>query len=150
MRLLTKLIKETLQTLSDSENFVSVGSLRTGAGVAAVFRNPELTSEDTAKRVLRMLSSLPSRELSKSTCKRIEIFDNPEDVTARLESVGIFDSDLSNGAFDFDSGTLYACVWDGYSESPRTVLHEFGHSIVGPDEDSAEAWYQNYTNTVSW
>ena len=68
----------------------------------------------------------------------------------RLEEVGIFDSGMSNGVYDFETGTLYTCVWDGHAESPRTTLHEFGHSIVGQNEDAAEAWFRNYEKAVVW
>ena len=126
--------------------FVSVGSVRTGAGVAEVVYDPEVTIEDTARWMLETLKSVPKRELRKSAATRIEAYDNPEDVTRRLDEVGIEQDELSNGAYDFRTGTIYACAWDGYRDSPRTLLHELGHSIVGADEEMAEAWYENYTS----
>jgi hypothetical protein len=156
--ILCSIIKEVLlfeqislhEDMIDDREFSVVGSLQTGVGSAKVVRDRNVTTEDTAVRVFRMLSSLPQRELSKSAARRIEVYDNPEDVTMRLEEVGIFDSGMSNGAYDFETGILYACVWDGHTESPRTTLHEFGHSIVGHDEDAAETWFRNYEKIVVW
>ena len=144
-RLIRLLIREAL-----NEHMKPVGSVKTSSGEATVFYDPEITMGETATKILRLLRSIPERERMKSTVRRVEVFDNPEDVTRRLDDVGIYQDDLSNGAFDFRSGTLYTCVWDGYQESPRTTLHEFGHSIVGVDEEMAESWYENYAESVDW
>ncbi len=129
---------------ASGNRFVSVGAIRTGSGSAQVVYDPEVTRNETAVFALRVLKSVPSRELAKSAARRFEIYDNPEDVTRRLDEVGIEDYALSNGAFDFSTGTVYACTWDGYKDSSHTLLHELGHSIVGRDEGMAEAWYENY------
>ena len=128
---------------SEGRIFKSVGSVRTGAGNAQVVFDPEVTTEDTARRTLQFIKSIPTRDLSMSAARRFEIFDNPEDVSQRLDEVGIVADDLSNGAFDFRTGIVYACVWDGYASSFRTLMHEIGHSIVGRDEAMAESWYAN-------
>ena len=128
---------------SEGRIFKSVGSVRTGAGNAQVVFDPEVTTEGTARRALQFIKSIPTRDLSMSAARRFEIFDNPEDVSQRLDEVGIVADDLSNGAFDFRTGIVYACVWDGYASSFRTLMHEIGHSIVGRDEAMAESWYAN-------
>ena len=146
---LRQLIRESFAEMYPRK-FISVGSVRTGAGSAEVVYDPEVTMEDTARKMLRTLQSVPQRELSKSAAQKIEAYDNPEDVTQRFEEVGIEQDELSNGAYDFRTGTVYACSWDGYQDSPRTLLHELGHSIVGEDEEMAEAWYENYVRSVEW
>ncbi len=144
-KLIRLLIRESLK-----EHMKSVGSVKTSSGEATVFYDPEVTLEENAIRVLELFRSLPKRERMKSTATRVEVFDNPEDVTRRLDDVGVYPDELVNGAFDFRTGTLYTCTWDGYKDSPRPALHEFGHSIVGADEEMAEAWSENYSHSARW
>lgn len=109
----------------------------------------EVTSRDTIAKVKGWLDSVPKEELAKSTAKKVEVYDNPEDLQRRLDEVGIEmdhgPNGLTRGAFDFSTGTLYASVWDGHQNSPRTLFHEIGHSILGMDENRAESWAQKFS-----
>ncbi len=131
---------------SVSEGFSSVPGPKLASGEVAVSYDPEKTSAESAKKASAWLSSIPKSELLKSTAKKIEVFENPEDMDARLREGGIDPGIEENGqvrgAFDFDTKTLYASTWNGYSHDPRTLLHEMGHSILGMDEDAAESWAQ--------
>jgi hypothetical protein len=147
---ITEALLRTIISESLREHMKPVGAVTTAWGKATVFYDPEVTLEENAIRVLEMFRSIPKRERMKSTAIRVEVYDNPEDVTRRLDDVGVYPDVLVNGAYDLRTGTLYTCTWDGYRDSPRPALHEFGHSVVGMDEEMAEAWAENYMHVVRW
>jgi len=128
--------------------FKSAGSVKTAYGNVAIDFDPESTSEEVAAKAAGWVSKIPQSQMMQSVAKRIEVFENPEDMYARMEEIGvdpgIEESGQVRGAFDFETGTVFASTWDGESDSPRTLFHEIGHSILGTDEDSAESWAQSY------
>lgn len=130
--------------------FKSVGTVKLAHGDVHVHYDPEVTSEDTAKKALAWLRAVPASELKKSSAKRIEIYQNPEDVHARMTEVGV-DPEVSEhgevrGAFHAGNKTLYSSIWSNHhkQDHPRTLYHELGHSIVGQGEEGAESWAQSH------
>ena len=136
----------------ETREFRSAGAVRTAAGEIPVHYDPEVVSPEAAARAVGWLARVPAHELAKSAARRIEVYENPEDMYARMEERGI-DPGLEpsgevRGAYDFSTHTLYASTWNGTEHHPRTLLHELGHSIVGVDEDLAEGWAQAHLPRV--
>ena len=114
-------------------------------------RDPEVTMEQSLSYLKDYVDNkMPDHLKGKSAAKHIEVFDNPEDVYTRLEELGIApdigDDGVVRGAYDFESHTIYTSLWDGYRNSEKNFLHEFGHSIFGEDEDKIEAFVEDYYN----
>jgi hypothetical protein len=112
-------------------------------------RDKDVTREETQLMVENAYNSIPVRERQKSGVKEIRVFDNPEDVYAQAEMLGIDpeidpEKGVVRGFYDFSSNKLYTSTWDGNKESLDNFYHEFGHSILGNSEESATAWANSF------
>jgi hypothetical protein len=142
----------------DKDRFASGDGAGTkgGASKTARFewiRDPEVTAPSTEKRVRDFVDkNVAARDIDRSAATRVELYDNPEDVMARLQEVGIDpevdDGGYVRGAYDFDNHVIYASTWDGYQDSARNFLHELGHSILGRSEEAAIQFSDNYGDTT--
>ena len=138
-------IDPTCKPGQTASGFTVGGTVQIAGRDVSLEYDETLTSPDTIRLAAKWINGVPPRALQDSTVRRICIYDNAEDVTRKLEELGISpDEGMANGAYDFATGTVYAAVWDGYEDSPRTLFHELGHSVVGYDEDAAENWARIY------
>lgn len=137
---------------SSEREFKSIGTVKLGGQDVHVHYDPEVVSEEVAEKVHGWLSKIPAAERAKSVARRIEVFENPEDMHRRMAEVGIDpgieESGSVHGAMDLGSKTLYTSTWDGHEHYPRTTYHEIGHSILGMDENRAEGWAQSHLPLV--
>lgn len=130
----------------------SKSKLSSAAGVVSVEYDAAYTLAESAGRIQRAFEKIPEKERLKSACKKIIVYDNPEDLQQRVKDDG-FDELIEGdetvfGMFDFATGTAYVSIYDlrEHENSLRTFYHEIGHSIVGGDEDAATAWAAAYGN----
>lgn len=136
----------------DGREFRSIGTVQTAHGLVHVHYDKDKTSQEIADKANEWLKQMPQKELDKADVRRIEVFENPEDMYQRLEEKGIDPgiepSGQVRGAYHAGTKTVYASTWDGWEHSPRTLLHEIGHSILGMDEDAAESWAQSHMRGI--
>lgn len=102
--------------------------------------------EDALKQIKDYLSHIPSRIQSESSIRSLEVFENPEDATDRineLEPGGIEEDEIARGAYNRETGKAVVSLYyadDRYLEasgidsqklaySGRNFYHEFAHSL---------------------
>ena len=108
----------------------------------------QITTSDTVKMFQDTWKKIPQTEREKAVIRRVVCFDNPEDVYAKAEELGIDpevgDTGIVRGFYDYSNKTIYTSAWNGYENSPKNFYHEVAHSIVGFEEESVESWLKAY------
>lgn len=114
---------------------------------AKIIVDKETTNEEDAKKMISdYLSYIPSNIQRESSCRSVEVFENPEDATTKLNELepgGIESDELARGAYNRENGHMVVSLYyseDAFLEVPklsrgqeaysgRNFYHEFAHSL---------------------